>query len=159
MPNDAKPIRLRTHVLRSAPKGNSKPGASATGVDSAVDRAGGDYGAGLIRGVSVMTAGECLGHDCLADETTLEKIVALGNANKNGTKVRFTHPTLSADGTGKLMARGKNFALDGDQVRADVHFLASAHNTPHGDLAGYTLDLAEESPDLVGTSVVIEARM
>jgi hypothetical protein len=110
----------------------------------------------VIFGFSVMTIGECLGHDCYADETTLKQIVEFGNAPPNGVKTRFTHPGMSSDGMGKFLGRDKNFYIEGNQVFADKHLSPRAFKTPSGDLGTYVMDLAESDPDMFGTSVVIK---
>lgn len=126
--------------------GNTKP----------IDRDGGDYGAGVIRGVSVITRGEALGHDFWVDDTMLAQTRDAINSSPKGAKARFTHPGMSGDGLGTYLGRWKNASIDGDQTRADLHIVPSAHSTPEGDLAGYTMDLAEEDPGAFGTSIVFE---
>lgn len=131
-----------------------------------VDRDGGDFEAGLIRGAAIITTGvEALGHDYWIDkgfgEQVARKIFAAG---KQGVKARFTHPGLSADGLGTFLGRFKrppgatsfHDLIDGDTVRADLHIVDSAHGTPDGDLAGYVLNLAEEDPGAFGTSIVFK---
>lgn len=93
------------------------------------------------------------------DEKSLKSIVTLMKKNKLGTKSRFAHPTLSDDGVGKLLGRAKNPVLDGDRVRADLHFDESAFNTPGGDLATYVMNVAESDPDAISSSLVLETEM
>lgn len=120
-------------------------------------RDGGDQGAGLIRGFSVITRGEALGHEMWIDEQFLDDTVAaMQAAGEKGLKVRFTHPSLSSDGFGKLLGRVKNGSREGDQVFGDLHFSAAAHEAPDGDLAKYVMDLAENDPDLFGASIVFQ---
>lgn len=120
-----------------------------------VDREGGDYGAGLIRGAAVITRGEARGHEMWIDREMLQQVHdALAAAGDTGVKARFTHPGLSSDGLGTYLGRWKNSRLDGDVVRADLHLARSAHETPDGDLATYVMDLAEEDPAAFGTSIV-----
>lgn len=120
-------------------------------------RDGGDQGAGLIRGFSVITRGEALGHEMWIDEQFLdETVAAMQAAGEKGLKVRFTHPGLSSDGFGKLLGRVKNGSREGDQVFGDLHFSAAAHDAPDGDLAKYVMDLAEKDPDLFGASIVFQ---
>lgn len=88
---------------------------------------------------------------------SLSKIVALMNASERGLKSRFTHPTLSSDGLGKHLGRAKNGRMDGNKVRADLHLDPSSRNTPHGDLGGYVMDLAESDPDAFSSSLVLQA--
>jgi len=124
--------------------------------EPAIDRWGGDGGAGLIRGVSIITRGEALGHGVWIDRDMLSQVKSSINAMKIGTKARFTHPGLSGDGLGKYLGRFKNARIDGDVVRADLHFAESAHETPDGDLAGYVMSLAEQDPEAFGASIAYE---
>lgn len=134
--------------------------APARGIASkdlpAVERDGGDYGAGLIRGVAVCTRGEALGHGMWLDAEFVKSVALAINANKAGVKARFTHPGLSSDGMGKFLGRLKNGWLDGDVARGDLHLSETAHNTPDGDLAEYVMSLAEEDPSAFGTSIVFD---
>ncbi|MCP4639435.1 MAG: hypothetical protein GY851_03330 [bacterium] len=108
----------------------------------------------VIYGYAVCTRGEALGHDFWCDGDFLKQIVKMGNRKKLGIKGRYTHPGLSGDGLGKHLGRSKNFRLDGDVVRADLHMAASASETPDGDLAGYAMTRAEEDPESFGASIV-----
>jgi len=135
--------------LRSAPAKGIKE-------DSPVERKGGDYEAGLIRGYAVITRGEALGHGLWLDRAFLNEVADQINASEKGHKSRFTHPGLSSDGLAKFLGRTKNAFVDGDTVRADVHFSRSSHNTPDGDLATYMMDRAIEDPASFGASIVYE---
>lgn len=120
-----------------------------------VDRTGGRYGAGIIRGVSILTRGEAAGHQKWIDAEALRQTEAAINGAKAGIKSRFTHPGLSGDGLGTALGRvyGPAEVIDG-RVIADLHFYESAHSTPEGDLAGYVMDLAEEDAKAFGASIV-----
>ena len=122
-----------------------------------VDRTGGLFGAGIIRGVSVLTRGEALGHGFWCDSVMLDQCLAFANAEPRGLKCRFTHPGLSADGLSKGLGLLTSFRRVGDQIIADQNFYQSAHKSPDGDLAGYVMDRAEEDPEHFGTSIVFEA--
>ena len=128
----------------------------ANGASSPIDRTGGDAGAGIIRGFAVITRGEALGHGVWIDSEFLRQAVAAMNAAPDGVRARFTHPGMSADGLGRKLGRAKNARMDGDIVRADLHFSKSSHTTPEGDLAKHTMDLAEDDADLFGASIVYE---
>ncbi|HUS39464.1 MAG TPA: hypothetical protein VMX74_08440 [Pirellulales bacterium] len=141
-------------AITDPPKGTRLEAKANAAESSRVDREGGMFRAGLIEGVSAVTLGEALGHDLWLDSEFIDQVVVSGNASRHGVKMRFTHPGLSSDGLGTLLARYKNFRRDGDKALADVHFVKSAHSTPSGDLASYVMDLAEESPDLFATSIV-----
>lgn len=125
------------------------------GFSGNIDRTGGDRGAGLIEGFSVITRGEALGHRMWCDSEFLQQVHdAINAAGDAGLKCRFTHPSLSGDGMGKFLGNLKNASLEGDQVFADLHFSESSHKTPDGDLAEYVMNLAEEDPDKFGSSIV-----
>lgn len=119
---------------------------------------GGRFGGGLMRGVSLISTGEALGHEMWIDQETVAQVKQLAAASKFGVKSRFTHPSLSADGTGRHLGRLQEFGeYDDDQrVLANLHFAQSAHKTPDGDLAEYVMMLAEEDPQAAGLSIVFE---
>lgn len=92
------------------------------------------------------------------------------NAEDLGLKSRFMHPHASDDGLGKYLGRMKNARMDKKMVRdeqddslfhevnlvrADLYFDASAHETPHGDLAGYLMKRCESDPDSLSSSLVL----
>lgn len=122
--------------------------------DPAVSREGGDQQAGLIRGYSVITRGEALGHGHWIDGAFLSQVADAINASPAGVKARFAHPSLSADGLGSFLGRTKNAFVDGNAVRADLHLSPAAHEAPDGDLADYVMDLAEVDPTAFGASIV-----
>jgi hypothetical protein len=116
-----------------------------------------DRDAGMIRDFAVVTRGEATGHQLWLDKTFLDSVRTAGNGRERGIKSRFTHPGLSGDGLGKLLGRATNFHRRGEKVFADLGFVDSAKKTPGGDLAGYVMDLAEETPDLFGASIVFDS--
>jgi len=131
-----------------------------------VDR-GANNGAGMLRGFVVAQQGpfksEGRGE---FDNAALREIMRLGNTAPKGLKSRFTHPDMSADGLGKFLGRASNFNMStatdsaGEKVpavRADLNFDPSAHDTPSGDLAGYVMRLAENDPEALSSSLVLEA--
>ena len=93
------------------------------------------------------------------DLKSLKSIVSLMRGNLGGTKVHFQHPTLSDDGLGKYLGRAVNPRLDDDRVRADLHFADSAFSTPSGDLATYIMDLAEEDPGALSSSLQLQTEL
>jgi len=124
-----------------------------------VERDGGDFEAGLISGVSVITRGEALGHHLWVDQDFVEATtngINESKAQSGGIKARFTHPGLSSDGLGTHLGRLKDARTVGDRSIADLHLLPSAHKTPDGDLADYVMNLAEEDPEAFGLSIVFE---
>jgi hypothetical protein len=151
-----KPSRLiRASVARGLPMMDDDEGDQ--GKSAPIDRNGGDYGGGLIRGAAIATRGEALGHGFWLDGDFLDQVVAGVNAaGSMGIKHRFTHPSLSGDGLGSFLGRAKNAYRDGDVARADLHLSKSAHKSPDGDLANYVMNLAAEDPQAFGTSIVFE---
>ncbi len=123
----------------------------------AVERDGGDDGAGIVRGVAVITRGEALGHGVWIDREFLHQSADAINDAGRGIKSRFTHPGLSGDGMGKYLGRVRNATVDGDVVRGDLHISPTAHETPDGNLAEYVMDLAEIEPDMFGLSIVFSS--
>jgi len=119
-----------------------------------VKRDGGDKGAGVIYGVSMITVGEALGHGLFCDEEFLGQVVEAMNNEESGLKARFTHPGACSDGMGKFLGRFKDAVFIDGKVLADLHFSESAHETPDGNLAEYVMKLAETDPDMFGTSIV-----
>lgn len=145
---------MSNEFLREAPKRfKSLP---SRGGEPNVRRGGGAYGQGLIRNVSVITEGEALGHDMWADGVFLTQVTKAINGTNKGLKSRWTHPSLSADGTGRFLGRLRNATQVGKQVFADLHFSRAAHSTPDGDLADWTMTLAEDDPEAFGLSISFE---
>lgn len=122
--------------------------------DPVVDRAGGRFGAGIIRGVSLASVGEALGHDMWLDETTIDQVVEFAAASEHGIKSRFTHPDICSDGMGRHLGRLHDVRKQGLQAVGDLHFAKAAHDTPDGDLAEYVMTLTEEDQAAAGLSIV-----
>lgn len=114
-----------------------------------VDREG-----GAIYGVSVNTVGEAKGHGVSLEQEFIERVAELGNAERNGLKARFGHPSMCSTALGTMLGRFRNFRVDGDQVFADLFLSNSAKDTPNGNLHDYVLSLAEDESDMFGTSIV-----
>ena len=112
-----------------------------------------DKEGGIIRGVSVMTVGPALGHTYKAedgkelpvfiDQTTLEQTKACAETYSGGVKVKADHRSGIFDVTGYL----RNFRIEGDVLRADLHILATDDNRDK------LLEMAETIPDTFGLSV------
>lgn len=133
----------------------SSPATSSALSASPVDRHGGDYRGGVIRGIAVATIGEAAGHDLWVDEVFLQQVAVAINYRPRGVKSRFMHPRNGlGDGLGQFLGRVKSAVVEGDVVRADEHFARSAHGTPYGNLAGYLMDRTEEDSQSFGTSVL-----
>lgn len=127
------------------------------GFSGQVDPEGGDRGAGIIEGYSVITRGPALGHGLWCDDVFIGQVYeALDAAGDAGVKSRFTHPGLSSDGLGRFLGNTKNPSRHGDQVKGDLHFSTSSHKTPDGDLAEHLMDMAQNDPDKFGSSIVFD---
>lgn len=94
------------------------------------------------KGISVITAGPALGHDMVIDETTLEQVVELGNAN-SPVKVLANH----SNDVGAILGMLENFRIDGPRVRADLELL---ENHPQAE---YYAELLGKLPDQLGFSI------
>ena len=128
------------------------------GFSGKVIRDGGDRGAGLLQGVSVIRRGEARGHEMWCDMFFVNQVSeALNAKGKSGLKTRFTHPGLSADGLAKFLGNTKASRVVNDAAYADTHISKSAHKTP-GDrnLADYVLTMADDDPDKLGNSIVFK---
>lgn len=129
--------------------------ARAGGAQPEIDREGGKFGAGIIRGVSLCQVGEALGHQAWCDQRTIDAVAELSAKTGNkGLKCRFTHPGMSSDGMGRHLGRLQDVTADGDKAVGDLHFAKSAHETPEGNLAEYVMSLTEEDPAAAGLSIV-----
>jgi hypothetical protein len=113
-----------------------------------------DAGKGIIGGVSVCTVGEAKGHGVNLDSEFIETVSKFGNEKTHGLKARFGHPNMCSTALGTFLGRFKNFSVVDDQVIADLFLSNSAKETPNGDLHAYVLHMAEENPDMFGTSIV-----
>ena len=133
------PIQLRTTPVLARP--------------GRVDREAGR--AGIIYGYTAAETGVFKDRRGEFNREGLRQAAALMNAQPRGVKSHFAHPTLSADGLGRLLGRAKNARVEGDQLKADLHLLKSSRSTPDGDLGGYIMDLAEEDSAAFGSSLVL----
>ena len=110
----------------------------------------------IIRGFAVMTKGfvkDSRGWEI--DDATLKQVVDSGNAAQSGIKSRFGHPNMSGEAFGTMVGRAKNFRIDGNVARADLHISDAAFTSPNGDLGTYVMDMAEKEPDMFGSSIVL----
>lgn len=134
--------------LRAAP-------AAHISQDFRIDRAG-----AVIRDVVAMQAGiEALGHGVQADLKTLHMMAELGNARgARGIKQHFGHIGISENAMGKQIAIARNFRVDGDKLRHDMHMLPPARLSPvfARDPLEFLFSMAEDHPQDFGESVVVD---
>lgn len=153
-----KPRRVRTAAAKGICSMAMAKGGAVEEPARPVVRDGGDLKAGLIRGASLVTRGEALGHGLWLDQKFIASVAAAAGpqAAPRGVKARFTHPGISGDGLGRFLGRSRAARLSSDsrKVLADIHFSDTAHRTPDGDLAAYVMDLADEDPDAFAMSIV-----
>ncbi len=147
---------MRRLKLNQAPSRSRLQSLAAGGVPVQTKPTDGKFGAGMLANVSAITMGEALGHGFWIDEVFLGQVATALAAAENGSKSRFTHPGLSADGLAKGLGLAFGGRVEGDQVLTDLHFYASAHKSPDGDLAGYVMQRAAEDPLHFGTSIVFD---
>jgi hypothetical protein len=111
--------------------------AAATG--SRVDRE-----AGVLRGVSVITAGvEAKGHGIWIDQTSLEMVKASAETYVDGLQVKSDH----GSGFGEIEGVLRDFVIDGNQLRADFHLIKS------GEEYERICEMAEMMPSSFGLSI------
>jgi hypothetical protein len=121
-----------------------------------------DHESGVIPGVAIVTEGPAKGHGVHLDREFVETVVEFGNKRKLGLKSRFGHPNMSSTAFGTFLGRYRNFrcedvVVEGKKVavgRADLTLSETSHATPNGDLGKYVLEMAENEPDMFGTSIV-----
>jgi len=109
---------------------------------------------GVIEGVSVCTVGEAKGHGINLDQEFIATVAEMGNEKRQGLKARYGHPNMCSTSLGTFLGRFKNFRVDGEQVRADLFMSNEARETPQGDLYSYVMGMAQNEPDMFGTSIV-----
>lgn len=105
-----------------------------------------DHKAGIIRGVSVMTAGEVPDRGTYADMRTLQMLKIECDKYVSGVKVKADHKS-GIFGTAAYL---KNFRIEGNQLKADLYVLESEENRAK------LFEMASEIPDTFGLSVSIE---
>lgn len=150
MPTAVKPMPARPAMLRAG---------ATTGRPVRVDRT-----AEVIHGYTLAQEGpfKSAGRGEF-DRAALQAIVTLANADPKGLRSRFTHPSMSDDGLGKFLGRLRPGSAYLDKAgpawlaRADLRISPTSHDTPSGDLGGYVLRLADEDPDALSSSLVLNA--
>jgi hypothetical protein len=101
-----------------------------------------DASTGIIRGVSVITEGPARGHKKMADATTLSQVKSAADS-MGAVKVKVNHDT----GFEAIVGALKNFHVDGQQLRADLHLIKSHELYPS------IVELSSSQPETFGLSI------
>jgi hypothetical protein len=109
---------------------------------------------GVIRGCSITTVGEALGHGVHLDESFILEAYQQAESLRLGLKARFGHPSMCNEALGTTVGRFKNFAIsrDGKRLLGDLHFGDYANE----DYKKHIIGLAKEDPEAFGTSIVFK---
>ena len=102
-----------------------------------------DREAGIIAGVSVISVGEAKGHGMFVDGTTLEQVKLSAEQHEDGVKVKTDHWS----GFNGIVGVIKNFSIDGDKLRGDLHLLENH------EAREKVLEMAEKMPSQFGISI------
>ncbi len=93
------------------------------------------------------------------DEKFISDLVAKGNAQTQGVKSRFGHPSMCATSLGSYIGRYKNFRVENGNCFADLHLDPLSKKTQvEGKgifMYDYIMDMAERNPDMFGNSIHI----
>jgi hypothetical protein len=115
----------------------------ATVSDSRVDAEN-----GIIRGVRVITKGDCKGHSFLeapmiVDDTTIEEVVTAAAGFRDGVPVKLAHGTDIEELVGSI----RDIVSDGDCARGDLYLLKSHENFET------IIEMAQTMPSNFGISI------
>lgn len=102
-----------------------------------------DRETGVISGVSVISVGEAKGHGMFVDATTLEQVKLSAEQHEDGVKVKTDHWS----GFNGIVGVIKNFSIDGDKLRGDLHLLENH------EAREKVLEMAEKMPSQFGISI------
>jgi hypothetical protein len=119
---------------------------------------------GIIENVAIISQGPAIGHGFDVDDVMTRQVRDKLKAAK--TRVHFTHAhaqggffTPAVDGIGSLAGHviPSSVHIESGVVRGDIQLSKASANQPGmGNLRQYLLDMAEESPDHFGLSIVFE---
>jgi hypothetical protein len=113
-----------------------------------VEATGGDYGGGILRGVSLASRGEARGHGMWADLAFVGQVVDSVNDAPAGLPSLVDHSDRVGDLLGRI--RTGRLSSNREQALADLHLFASA---PARDLI---LEVANNAPETLGLSLSFE---
>lgn len=116
----------------------------------------GEFGAGVISGVSLIETGEAVGHGFSIDNTTIVQVVDAVNRRASGVNCRFNHPDLCAGSLGTAIGRffdaRTKYDEDGTmRALADLHLFAA--DSKIQAMQEHVLNLAETSPESLDMSI------
>lgn len=130
---------------------NSLPNYSSSNIN--VDREN-----GTLKNVSIANFGKNK-NNAFFDEKFISDLVEKGNAQTQGVKARFGHPTMCATSLGTYIGRYKNFNVQNGNCYADLHLDPISKKTQvEGkgiSMFEYIMDMAESNPDMFGNSIHI----
>lgn len=98
-------------------------------------------------------------NDSYFDEKFISDLVEKGNAQTQGVKSRFGHPSMCATSLGTYIGRYKNFNIQDGNCFADLYLDPITKKTQvEGKgimMYDYIMDMAESNPDMFGNSIHI----
>lgn len=102
-----------------------------------------DERAGIIYGMSCITQGEARGHDMHVDSKSIQTCFDATRSWASGVICKADH----GSGLFEIIGTLRNFRIDGDRLRADLHLLKS-----HPRFASI-IEMAKTAPSSVGLSI------
>jgi hypothetical protein len=112
----------------------------------------------VLKNVSIANFGKNK-NDSYFDEKFIISLVEKGNAQTQGVKSRFGHPSMCATSLGTYIGRYKNFNIQNGNCFADLHLDPITKKTQvEGKgimMYDYIMDMSESNPDMFGNSIHI----
>jgi hypothetical protein len=112
----------------------------------------------ILKNVSIANFGKNK-NDSYFDEKFIADLATKGNAQTQGVKSRFGHPSMCATSLGTYIGRYKNFNVQENNCFADLHLDPITKKTQvEGKgimMYDYIMDMAESNPDMFGNSIHI----
>lgn len=98
-------------------------------------------------------------NDSYFNEKFIADLVEKGNAQTQGVKSRFGHPSMCATSLGTYVGRYKNFNIQNGNCFADLYLDPITKKTQvEGkgiSMYDYIMDMSENNPDMFGNSIVV----
>jgi hypothetical protein len=112
----------------------------------------------VLKNVSIANFGKNK-NESYFDEKFISDLVEKGNAQTQGVKSRFGHPSMCATSLGTYIGRYKNFNVQNGNCFADLYLDPITKKTQvEGKgimMYDYIMDMAENNPDMFGNSIHI----